>query len=96
MSTVGAAVALHVSRVSRRFGGEQALLGVDLDVRCGEVHALVGLNGAGKTTLMRLVLGMLRPDAGRVELFGVAVGRGRAPDWGRVGHLIETPPATRN
>ena len=89
---VGAAVALRVSGVSRRFGGEQALLGVDLDVRCGEVHALVGLNGAGKSTLLRLVLGMLRPDAGTVELFGVVVGHGRAPDWGRVGHLIETPP----
>ena len=56
------------------------------------MHALVGLNGAGKTTLMRLMLGMLRPDAGWVELFGVVVGHGRAPDWGRVGHLIEAPP----
>ena len=92
MSTTGTAVALRASGVSRRFGAEQALLGVDIDVRCGEVHALVGLNGAGKSTLMRLALGMLRPDAGRVELFGVVVGHGRAPDWGRVGHLIETPP----
>ncbi len=88
-------VPLRASALTRAFGPEQALTGVDLEVRAGEVHALVGLNGAGKTTLMRLVLGMLRPDAGRVR---VDVGDGPvdpvgAPPntWRHVGHLIETP-----
>lgn len=87
-----AGAALRLVRVSRRFGGERALDGVDLEVRPGEIHALVGLNGAGKSTLMRLALGMLVPDAGRVELFGSALGRGRPGPWRRVGHLIEVPP----
>jgi ABC-2 type transport system ATP-binding protein len=84
-------VALCVRRVGRRFCREQALAGVDLNVCCGEVHALVGLNGAGKSTLMRLMLGTLKADVGRVEFFGTIVNHGRTSDWGRVGHLIEAP-----
>ncbi len=58
---------------------------------CGTAQSwnVVGLNGAGKTTLMRLVLGMVRPDTGRIEVLGAPVGRG--VDWAGVGHLVETP-----
>lgn len=59
---------LEARGLVRSFGPEQAVAGVDLDLRPGEVHALVGLNGAGKTTLMRMLLGMVRPDAGSVRL----------------------------
>ena len=84
-------VVLAAHRVTRRFGPEQALAGVDVAVRRGEVVALVGLNGAGKTTLMRLLLGMLRPDTGRTELFGRPTAEVDGATWGRVGHLIEHP-----
>jgi len=77
--------------VSRRFGSEVVLSGVDLEVHAGEVVALVGLNGAGKTTLMRVLLGMLRPDAGTVTVLGRDLRNADAAVWGRVGHLIETP-----
>ena len=74
--------------LTRDFGGGAGGYGIDLEVAPGEIHALVGLNGAGKTTLMRLLLGMLRPDAGTVLLNG----RPReAAEWARVGHLVETP-----
>ncbi len=52
---------------------------------------MLGLNGAGKTTLMRVLLGMLRPDAGTVTVLGRDLRNADATVWGRVGHLIETP-----
>jgi simple sugar transport system ATP-binding protein len=57
-------VALEVVGVSRRFGDVQALRDVDLDVRAGEVLAILGENGAGKTTLMRILAGLDQPTSG--------------------------------
>ncbi|UIP59686.1 ABC transporter ATP-binding protein [Agromyces marinus] len=79
--------------LARAFRGGAGLHGVDLDVAAGEIHALVGLNGAGKTTLMRLLVGMLRADAGSVRVRGVDVDRADVTTWARVGHLIEHPLA---
>jgi ribose transport system ATP-binding protein len=56
--------------VTKRFGPTQALRGVDLELRPGEVHALVGENGAGKSTLMKVLSGAVRADAGRMNLDG--------------------------
>ncbi|CAN5445731.1 hypothetical protein BH09ACT4_BH09ACT4_04720 [soil metagenome] len=84
---------LAVSGLRRLFPGGAGIDGVDLDVEAGEVHALVGLNGAGKSTLMRLMLGMLRPDAGTVAIDGVDIRTAAAETWARVGHLIEYPLA---
>jgi simple sugar transport system ATP-binding protein len=56
--------------VSKRFGATVALAGVDLSVRAGESHALVGRNGAGKSTLVSLLTGMQRPDTGHVLFDG--------------------------
>src|SRR5947209_19630544 len=61
------------SRLTKRFGMTCALDGVDLAVGDGEVKGLLGPNGAGKTTLLRMLLGLVRPDAGRVELLGRAL-----------------------
>ncbi len=77
--------------LTRSYGDEVAVAGLDLEVMGGEVHALVGLNGAGKTTLMRMLMGMIRPDSGVVLLDGTEVADAPASTWARVGHLIETP-----
>ena len=82
---------IQATGLSRSFGAETAVDGIDLQVHDGEIHAIVGLNGAGKTTLMRLLLGMLRPDSGEATILGTDAGRAGSEVWKRVGHLIETP-----
>ena len=59
---------LQIRDLAKRFGPTVALDGVDLEVRAGEVHALVGENGAGKSTLMSIVAGALRPDRGAMAV----------------------------
>jgi polyether ionophore transport system ATP-binding protein len=62
--------AISISGLEKRFGPTRALDGLDLEVRTGEVHGFLGPNGAGKTTTIRVLLGLLRADAGQVELLG--------------------------
>jgi ribose transport system ATP-binding protein len=57
-----------MERIVKRFGSATALDGVDFDVRCGEVHALVGENGAGKSTLIKILTGAYRRDGGGMWL----------------------------
>lgn len=87
----GGSAPLLAAALSRSFGDDAAVRGLDVEVRAGEIHALVGLNGAGKTTLMRLLLGMLRPDSGSARVLGVEAATATAEQWRRVGHLVETP-----
>jgi ABC-type sugar transport system ATPase subunit len=68
-----ALAALSVRGATKRFGGVTALDGVDLDVRHGEVLALLGDNGAGKSTLIKCVSGALRLDSGTIAMGGVEV-----------------------
>jgi ABC-2 type transport system ATP-binding protein len=62
--------AISMSEVDKAFGHIKALSGLDLTVETGEVHGFLGPNGAGKSTTIRVLLGLLRADAGRVELLG--------------------------
>ena len=62
--------ALALTDITRRFGPLVALDRASLVVRAGTVHALLGENGAGKTTLMRVAFGMVRPEAGRIQVDG--------------------------
>jgi ABC-2 type transport system ATP-binding protein len=61
---------MNVSGLTKSFGRTRALDGLDLVVRTGEVHGFLGPNGAGKSTTIRILLGLLRVDAGSVELLG--------------------------
>src|SRR5260221_12437841 len=61
---------LDVSGIAKRYGATLALDGVDLAVRAGEVHALIGENGAGKSTLMGVLAGAVRPDRGTMQFDG--------------------------
>ena len=70
VSAVGSAPAISVSGLVKTFGQTRALDGLDLTVAAGEVHGFLGPNGAGKTTTIRVLLGLLRADAGAVKLLG--------------------------
>jgi ABC-2 type transport system ATP-binding protein len=62
--------AISISGLVKRFGDVTALDGLDLEVARGEVHGFLGPNGAGKSTTIRVLLGLLRPDAGEARLLG--------------------------
>ena len=64
------AVVVEMTGIHRRFGSTVALDGVDLTLRKGEIHAVLGANGAGKTTLMRILAGLDSPDQGEVAVDG--------------------------
>lgn len=70
------AVACRLVGAGKRFGGIWACRGVDLEIRAGEVHAVMGENGAGKSTLMKMLHGVHLPDEGHVEVGGLLVSLG--------------------
>jgi ABC-2 type transport system ATP-binding protein len=63
-------VVLRAAGLTKRYGRVVALDGLDLEVGAGEVHAFLGPNGAGKTTTIRILLGLLKADAGEVRVLG--------------------------
>src|SRR5215471_9197752 len=71
--------------ITKEFPGVVANDDVNLDVRRGEVHALLGENGAGKSTLMNILAGLYRPDAGEIVLQGKPITFGSARDAIQVG-----------
>lgn len=83
-TTTTDAVAVHDLGV--RYGATQALDGVDLRVRPGLVHGLIGMNGSGKSTLFKALMGLVRPDRGTVALFG-----GDPRDARRAGRVAYAP-----
>ncbi|HEY5348069.1 MAG TPA: ABC transporter ATP-binding protein [Rhizomicrobium sp.] len=63
--------ALTIKGLRKRFDNKPAVDDLSLGVRAGELYALLGPNGAGKTTTLRMVAGLLRPDAGSISIFGI-------------------------
>ena len=64
---------LEVRGITKHFDGVQALRGIDIEVRPGEIHALLGENGAGKSTLIKIITGLYQQDQGEVRVAGEAV-----------------------
>ena len=84
-------LAIESEGLAKRFGKRPAVDGVDLRVPAGEVYGFLGQNGAGKTTTIRLILGLLRPSAGAVRVFGQDVARRRLATAAMIGSLVEAP-----
>jgi branched-chain amino acid transport system ATP-binding protein len=87
------ALSLVATGLVKRFGGVRALAGADLEVRRGTISALIGPNGAGKSTLFNVVTGVVRPDAGSVQLDGEDVTGRPLSELARsgIGRTFQTP-----
>lgn len=83
--------AVEVEELTKLMAGRRVIDGISLLISQHSVFGLLGPNGAGKTTLMRLILGLLPADGGRVELFGHDIARNRRSALARVGSFIEAP-----
>ncbi|MFZ1426788.1 MAG: sugar ABC transporter ATP-binding protein [Geminicoccaceae bacterium] len=79
------AMALHVDSIAKAYGATVALDGASFAVRSGEVHALLGENGAGKSTMVKMLSGLVQPDAGTIQLDGTPVRLRRPADAQRQG-----------
>ena len=90
-------MSLTLETVSISLGGRQLVRDVSLDLSPGEVVGLLGPNGAGKTTTFNLVVGLLRPDRGAVNLDGLAVAGLSMPQRARlgIGYLPQEPSVFR-
>lgn len=80
--------ALRTFGLTKKFGGKIVLNNVSLNIRKGDIYGFIGPNGAGKTTAMKIILDLLKPTSGDIELFGAMRTNG---SLNHVGSLIESP-----
>src|SRR5689334_9117905 len=85
--------AVSLTGVTKKYGAVQAVAGVDLNIRAGEVVALLGPNGAGKSTTIEMLLGLVRPDQGTVRVYDAtpeeAIAKGQVGVMLQSGGIIE-------
>ncbi|MCG8326925.1 MAG: ABC transporter ATP-binding protein [Chitinophagales bacterium] len=81
--------------ITKYFGTTTAAENISITVNEGEIYGFLGLNGAGKTTLIRILLGMIKAQSGRVHLLGAPLNK-RFKRWNEIGYLVETPYAYPN
>jgi ABC-2 type transport system ATP-binding protein len=82
-------VAITARDLTKRFGDFTAVAGIDFEVRRGEIFGFLGPNGSGKTTTIRMMLGLLQPTAGTVEVLGVPVAKQPEKIRPRVGYMSQ-------
>src|SRR5579884_3257618 len=84
-------VIISTSRLTKAFGKLVAVNDLQLQVMRGDVFGFLGRNGSGKTTTIRMLLGLIRPTAGHIQIFGMDVATQRSSILPRIGAIIETP-----
>lgn len=76
---------VKISDVSFAYNGEPAVSDINLEIKRGEFLGIIGPNGSGKTTLLKIILGLLKPQKGEVQLFGQDMNRFK--DWSKIGYV---------
>ncbi|MBN6206820.1 ABC transporter ATP-binding protein [Ralstonia pickettii] len=82
---------VQTKNLTKRFGKETAVEGLDMLIPKGEVYGFLGPNGAGKTTTIRMLLGLMKPTSGGIQLFQKDLRRNRKSILAKVGSLVENP-----
>lgn len=82
---------VRTRQLIKSYGAAEVVSGVNMTLRRGEIYGFLGPNGAGKSTVMKMLLGLVRPTGGEIELFGEKLVPGATEHLKRIGHLIETP-----
>lgn len=82
---------LETRGLEKRFGATPVLRGLGLRVEAGEVYGFLGRNGAGKSTTIRILMGLMRPEAGDVSLFGLSLRKHAVALRARVGYVAQEP-----
>ena len=88
--------AISARGLSKSYGEVRAVVNVDLDVKSGEIYGFLGRNGAGKTTTIRMLLGLVRPSAGEISIFGSTLAKDRAGVLSKIGSFVESASAYPN
>ncbi len=83
--------AVKLSGVAKRYSDITAVDQIDLDVEFGEVFGLLGPNGSGKTTTLKMILGLVKPDSGFVNVLGIDAEEEPVEVKRRVGYVPESP-----
>jgi ABC-2 type transport system ATP-binding protein len=84
-------ITLSVKGLKKRIGKKEIIKGLDFDLKRGEVFGFLGPNGAGKTTTIRMLVGLIRPSAGTIEIGGYNVQRNFTKAMAQMGCIVENP-----
>ena len=84
---------LKTTGLCKKFKGQMAVNNVSLNIQRNSVYGLLGPNGAGKSTILKMIVGILKPSSGSIEMDGHAWSRADLQD---IGALIEMPPLYEN
>lgn len=88
---MGSDIVLRTEKLGKKFGHRWAASDINLEVRRGDVFGFLGPNGAGKSTTIRMVLSLIEPSTGSVELFGHSLSKKRELALARVAGIVEKP-----
>ncbi len=83
--------AIETNGLTKRYGDFKAVNNLKIKVPAGKVYGFLGRNGSGKTTTIRMVMGLIKPDKGHVNIFDQEIGRNRSKYLADIGAIIETP-----
>ena len=87
---------MDTNALTKQYGTQVVVNKLNMNVKKGEIYALLGRNGAGKTTTLRMIMGLLKPTSGEVRIFGKKLNTNNSKVFQRIGALIEAPSFYEN